>query len=241
MKRNTSPLDYILPPLTFAGMLAALYMVFLYAPIEKTMGAVQKIFYFHVSSAWISFLAFFFVFIFSLAYLLRRDKKWDDYAAGAAEVGILFCSLVLVTGPIWAKPAWGIWWTWDARLTLTLILWLVYVGYMMLRHYVIDPEKKATFSAVIGIIGFIDVPLVYLSIHWWRTQHPSPVMGGGEDSGLDPAMAQAFIVSLAAFTILFFFLWKKRVRLETLKEQVEELQNRLEDIHEALPPKRSHH
>jgi heme exporter protein C len=212
-------------------MLAALYMVFLYAPIEKTMGAVQKIFYFHVSSAWVSFLAFFFVFIFSLAYLMRRDKKWDDCAAAAAEVGILFCSLVLITGPIWAKPAWGIWWTWDARLTLTLILWLVYVGYIMLRYYVIDPEKKATFSAVIGIIGFIDVPLVYLSIRWWRTQHPSPVMGGGEDSGLDPAMAHAFLVSLAAFTILFFYLWKKRVQLEKLKEKTEELQNRLEDIH----------
>jgi heme exporter protein C len=223
-------MDYILPSLTFAGMLAALYMVFIYAPLERTMGAVQKIFYFHVSSAWVAFLAFFFVFIFSLAYLMRRNKKWDDYAAGAAEVGILFCSLVLITGPIWAKPAWGIWWTWDARLTLTLILWLVYIGYLMLRRYVIDPEKKATFSAVIGIIGFIDVPLVYLSIRWWRTQHPSPVMGGGEDSGLDPAMAQAFIVSLAAFTILFFYLWTKRVKLEKLKDQTEELQNRLEDL-----------
>jgi len=233
MKRNASLWDYILPPLTFACMAAATYMVFLYAPIEKTMGAVQKIFYFHVSSAWVSFLAFLFVFIFSLAYLMRRDKKWDDYAAGAAEVGILFCTLVLVTGPIWAKPAWGIWWTWDPRLTLTLILWLVYVGYMMLRHYVIDPEKKATFSAVIGIIGFIDVPLVYLSIRWWRTQHPSPVMGGGENSGLDPAMAQTFFVSLAAFTLLFFTLWRKRVRLEKLKEQVEELQNRMEDVRPA--------
>jgi heme exporter protein C len=231
MKRHASPVDYILPPLTFIGILAALVMVFLYAPVERTMGAVQKIFYFHVSSAWVAFLAFFFVFIFSLAYLMRRDKKWDDYASGAAEVGILFCSLVLITGPIWAKPAWGIWWTWDARLTLTLILWLVYVGYMMLRHYVIDPEKKATFSAVIGIIGFIDVPLVYLSIRWWRTQHPSPVMGGGEDSGLDPAMAQAFVVSLAAFTILFLYLWSKRVQLEKLKEQAEELQHRLEDAH----------
>lgn len=231
MKRNVPLSNYLLPPLTGLGMLAAIYMVFIYAPVEKSMGVVQKIFYFHVSSAWVSFLAFFFVFIFSLSYLMRRDKKWDDRAAGAAEVGILFCSLVLITGPIWAKPAWGIWWTWDPRLTLTLILWLVYVGYMMLRHYVIDPEKKATFSAVIGIIGFIDVPLVYLSIRWWRTQHPSPVMAGGEDSGLDPAMMQAFLISLAAFTILFFYLWLKRVKLEKLKEQIEELHNRMEDIH----------
>ncbi len=230
MKRNVPFSNYILPPLTGLGMLAAIYMVFIYAPVEKTMGVVQKIFYFHVSSAWVSFLAFFFVFIFSLSYLMRREKKWDDCAAAAAEVGILFCSLVLITGPIWAKPAWGIWWTWDPRLTLTLILWLVYVGYMMLRHYVIDPEKKATFSAVIGIIGFIDVPLVYLSIRWWRTQHPSPVMAGGEDSGLDPAMAQAFFISLAAFTILFFYLWMKRVKLEKLKEQIEELHNRMENI-----------
>jgi heme exporter protein C len=236
MNRNASTLNFIFPLLTFLGMLAALYMVFIYAPVEKTMGVVQKIFYFHVSSAWISFFAFFLVFVFSLAYLIRRDKKWDDLASCAAEIGILFCSLVLITGPIWAKPVWGVWWTWDTRLTLTLMLWLVYVGYIMLRHYVIDPEKKATFSSVIGIIGFIDVPLVALSIRWWRTQHPSPVMAGGEGSGLAPAMAQAFGVSLVAFTILFFYLWSKRVKLEKLKEQAEELHARLEDVGEARHP-----
>ncbi|MFH1756158.1 MAG: cytochrome c biogenesis protein CcsA [Candidatus Latescibacterota bacterium] len=229
MKQSSPLTNLILPALTFVSMMAAVYMVFIYAPVERTMGGVQKIFYFHVSCAWISFFAFFLVFIFSIAYLMRRDKKWDDFASSAAEVGILFCSLVLITGPIWAKPVWLIWWTWDPRLTLTLVLWLVYVGYMMLRRYVIDPEKKATFSAVIGVIGFIDVPLVYLSIRWWRTQHPPPVMGGGEASGLNAAMAHAFIVSMVAFTMLFFYLWWKRVTLEKLKEQTEELQNLIEE------------
>ncbi|NIM19144.1 MAG: cytochrome C assembly protein [Candidatus Latescibacteria bacterium] len=212
-------------------MLFAVYMVFVYAPVERTMGIVQKIFYFHVPSAWIAFLAFFCVFLFSIVYLMRREKKWDDLASSSAEVGVLFCSLVLITGPIWAKPVWGVWWTWDSRLTLTLVLWLLYVGYMMLRYYVADPEKKATLSAVVGIIGFIDVPLVYLSIRWWRTQHPSPVMAGGSDSGLDPDMARAFFTCLAAFTILFVYLLMKRVKLEKLREELDGLQERVEETH----------
>jgi heme exporter protein C len=211
-------------------MLVALYMVFIYAPVEKTMGIVQKIFYFHVPAAWIAFLSFFFVFLFSLFYLIRREKKWDDCAVSAAEIGFLFCSLVLITGPIWAKPVWGIWWTWDVRLTLTLVLWLIYAGYLMLRFYVTDAEKKATFSAVIGIIGFFDVPLVFLSIRWWRVQHPRPVFAGGSESGLDPAMAHAFIACLVAFLILFVYLLSKRVTLERLKDEVASLHERIEEM-----------
>ncbi len=211
-------------------MLVALYMALIYAPREQTMGDVQRIFYFHVPSAWVAFFAFFLVFVFSSAYLVRGGKKWDTRAAAAAEVGILFCTLVLITGPIWAKPVWGIWWTWDARLTLTLVLWLIYVGYLMLRHYITEPERRATFSAVVGIIGFLDVPLVYFSIRWWRTQHPQPVLAGGEDSGLAPPMLYTLLVCIAAFTLLFVVLLKMRTRLERLADDRDMLHARAEAL-----------
>ncbi|MFQ5511557.1 MAG: cytochrome c biogenesis protein CcsA [Candidatus Krumholzibacteriia bacterium] len=207
-----------------AAMMIALYMALVYAPREQTMGDVQRIFYFHVPSAWVAFLAFFLVFLFSSIYLMRGGKKWDTRAAASAEIGILFCTLVLITGPIWAKPVWGIWWTWDARLTLTLVLWLIYVGYLMLRHYITDPERRATFSAVVGIIGFLDVPIVYFSIRWWRTQHPQPVLAGGEDSGLAPPMLYTLLVCLAAFTLLFVVLLRMRARLEGLSDERDRLQ-----------------
>lgn len=218
----------VLTGAAFVAMIAALYMALLYAPTEATMGDVQRIFYFHVPSAWVAFLAFFLVFAFSLVYLFQRRKKWDTLAASSAEVGVLFCTLVLLTGPLWAKPAWGVWWTWDARLTLTLVLWLIYVAYIMLRHYLSDPERRATFAAVLGIIGFLDVPLVYFSIRWWRTQHPQPVMAGGEESGLDPGMRAALFVCLAAFTLLFVVLLRARVKMLGLREEVDHAQDLLE-------------
>lgn len=214
--------------LTAVVMLIGLYMAFIYAPTERTMGDVQRIFYYHVPAAWLAFAGFFLVFVFSLIYLMRSDRKWDIRASTAAEVGILFCSINLITGPIWAKPAWGIWWTWDARLTLTLVLWLIYVGYLMLRHYITDPERRATFSAVVGIIGFIDVPLVYFSIRWWRTQHPQPVMAGGEDSGLDPTMWYTLLVCLAGFALLFAYLFKRRAQLQFMRDELDRLQDQIE-------------
>jgi heme exporter protein C len=210
-------------------MLISLYMVFLKAPTERTMGIVQKIFYFHVPSAWIAFLAFFLVFVSSFLYLLKSNKKWDDLAAAAAEVGTVFCTYVLISGPVWAKPVWGVWWAWDMRLTLTLVLWLVFVGYLMLRQYITVPEKKATYSAVLGIIGFIDVPLVYLSIRFWRTQHPSPVLAGGPDSGLAPEMRTTFIICMVSFTILFGYLLRLRLKLERMREEKDELHGRLQE------------
>jgi heme exporter protein C len=226
---RTARSSTVLLALTMVTMIAGLYMAFLYAPRESTMGDVQRIFYFHVPAAWVAFFAFFLVFLFSFFYLMRGSRTWDIRASAAAEVGVLFCSLVLITGPIWAKPVWGVWWTWDARLTLTLVLWLIYVGYLMLRHYVTDPERRATYSAVVGIIGFIDVPIVYFSIRWWRTQHPQPVIAGGEDSGLDPAMRTTLLVCLAAFTFLFFFLFKKRVALQNMQDELEAFQETLEE------------
>jgi len=214
--------DYILPALVFVGMLVALYMIGFYAPVEREQGIVQKIFYFHVPCAWVSFMAFLVVFVFSIRYLISRDKRWDNRAAAAAEVGVLFCTLVLITGPIWAKPVWGIWWTWDARLTLTLVLWLIYVAYLLLRHYVTGDEKRATLSAILGIVGFIDVPLVYFAIRWWRTQHPQPVFGGGAGSGMDPRMAATLWVSLAAFTLMFAYFVRVRSRQLALEDEIEQ-------------------
>lgn len=228
MDRKYGSRDMILLGLTAVFVIGGLYMALLYAPTEQTMGDVQRIFYFHVPSAWVAFFAFFLVFLFSFIYLMRGGEKWDIRANAAAEIGILFCTMVLITGPIWAKPVWGIWWTWDARLTLTLVLWLIYVGYLMLRQYVADPERRATFSAVVGIIGFIDVPIVYFSIRWWRTQHPQPVIAGGEDSGLNPAMWYTLIVCLVGWVLLFFYLLRKRTELEFLRLRLTSLQDRIE-------------
>src|SRR5205807_9887459 len=132
------------------------------------------------------------------AYLLRRAPKWDWLAVSSAEVGVAVFTVVLVTGPIWAKPVWGIWWTWDARLTSTFVLWVLYLSYLLLRTLVTDAERRAVVSAVFGIFAFLDVPLVYMSIRWWRTQHPQPVIAGGSGSGLDPQMWRVFLTCWAA-------------------------------------------
>lgn len=200
----------------------SLYMVFVYAPEEETMGIIQKIFYYHVSAGWVFMLAFGLVFIGSVGYLITQKQSWDTFAATCAELGVVFCTISLTTGPIWAKPVWGIWWTWDARLTSTLVEWLIYVAYLMLRANVTERSKRANLSAVFGILGALDVPIVYFSIRWWRTQHPQPVMGGG--GYLDPQMLQAFLVCLATFTLLFFFLLGRRMELAEAEDEVESLQ-----------------
>lgn len=209
-------------------MLLSIFMMFFYAPIESEMGIVQKIFYFHVPLAWNAFLGFTIVFFCSFRYLATRDPKWDARAVAAAEVGVLFTTLVLVTGPIWAKPAWGIWWTWDARLTLTFVLWLIYLGYLMLRRYIDSPERRSTLAAIVGIVGFVDVPLVYFAIRWWRTQHPSPVLMGGEDSGLDPRMATTLWVSTAAYLLLFTVLYRRQLSVEYMRADVDALREESE-------------
>ena len=142
-------------------MVVNMFFAFMYAPTEAISGHVQRIMYIHVPMAWLAFLAFFVVFCGSIMYLWKREDKWDDLASSAAELGIIFTTLVLITGPIWAKPTWGVWWTWDPRLTSTLVLWLIYVGYLMLRAYSANRSQGMRFSAVLGIVGFIDVPIVY--------------------------------------------------------------------------------
>jgi heme exporter protein C len=177
------------------------------APREATMGDVQRIFYYHLPSAWIAFLMFFVNFLASIWYLFRRNTGSDALALASAEVGVAFCTIVLITGPLWARPVWGIWWTWDARLTSTLVLWLIYVSYLVLRHYATGGQIPVL-AAALGIFGFVDVPIVYMAIRWFRTQHPQPVIGGGEGSGLDPRMWVAVLWNLAAFLLLaVIFVW----------------------------------
>jgi len=196
------------------------YAALFVAPMERTMGLIQRIFYFHVPSAWTGFVALFLVFVSSIAFLFRRRPQWDWLAVSAAEVGVACFTVVLVTGPIWAKPVWGIWWTWDARLTSTFVLWVLYVSYLLLRTLVGDPERRAVVSAVFGIFAFLDVPLVYLSIWFWRTQHPQPVIGGG---GLDKRMWPVFLICWAALLALMALLVRQRYRLEALRHEVHEL------------------
>ena len=216
----------LLALITAAALVATMYAALLWAPTEATMGDIQRIFYVHVPSAWSAFLAFFGVFVASIAYLITKNLKWDRIGVAFAEVGLLFCTIVLITGPIWAKPVWGIWWTWDARLTSTLILWLLYVSYLLLRDFLEEPARRATLAAVFGIFGFVDVPIVYFSIRIWRTQHPQPVIMGGEDSGLDPSMMNVLLFSWLAFLLLSVFLIILRVRLEKGREEVRELRRK---------------
>jgi heme exporter protein C len=217
--------------LTFVLMLVALYAIFIYAPTERTMGPigeVQRIFYFHVSSNWTTFLATFFVFLYSILFLMRGSREMDIRAVAAAELGTVFGAFGLISGTIWAKPIWGIWWTWDARLTSFFLLWLILVGYLMLRRVVETPGQRARLSAVFGILAAVDVPIVYMANRWWRTQHPAPVIAGGSGSGLDGRMALALCLSLAAFTVLYVYLWRVRCDLERSGDIVESLQRQLQ-------------
>lgn len=193
------------------------YMALWYAPQEKTMGDAQRIFYFHVPSAWIGFLAFFVVFIASILFLWKRERKWDALALSAAEIGVVFITLVLLTGPLWAKKAWGAFWVWDARLTTSLILWMIYIGYLMLRSTA-ETERRARFAAVLAIVGFLDVPLIYISVQLWRTMHPQLLIT--ESGGLEQRMTQTLMVCLLSFTWLFAYLLLQRVRLERLRDQL---------------------
>jgi heme exporter protein C len=218
--------------LTYAWLLVALYMIFLFAPQEQTMGEVQRIFYIHVPSAITAFLGYFVVFLGSVGYLWKRSRLADELAHAAAEVGFVFCSCVLITGPLWAKPVWGIWWTWDMRLTSTFILWLLFVAYLMLRSYLVNPARAALLGAVVGVIGFADVIFDYMSIRWFRTQHPQPVILGGPGSGIDPRMLATLLVSWGAFLCLFTFLLRQRLELAGARRNLSALRRAL-----ALQPR----
>jgi heme exporter protein C len=209
-------------------VIAAAYASFFIAPEERTMGLIQRIFYFHVASAWSGFTAFFLCFLGNLLYVWKRDQKYDWLAVSGAEVGLAFTTVVLITGPIWAHPVWGIWWTWDARLTSTFVLWLLYVSYLLLRTLVDEPDRRALLSSLFGIFAFLDVPLVFGAIRWWRTQHPQPVIMGGQGSGLDPTMKSVFFFSALAMHVFMLFLVAERYALEKMQTEADFLAREVE-------------
>jgi heme exporter protein C len=208
------------------GVLATLWMVFFYVPTESTMGVVQRIFYVHVPSAWNAFLAFVIVALCSLGYLWLHDDRLDAIAVSAAELGVIFTTIVLTTGPLWASIAWGAWWVWDPRLTLTLLLWFIYVGYFMLRGATENPERGKRFAAVLGIVGAIDIPLIHLSVLWFRSQHPKPVILKPEGPTADPRIVQTLLLGFLSFTLLFFALLLLRNGVERMRQSVEALRYR---------------
>jgi heme exporter protein C len=219
----------ILGVLTAILLSYALYQALVVAPTERTMGDVQRIFYYHVPSAWTAFILFSINFIASVTYLVRRKPAADIVALVSAEVGVVFCTIVLVTGPIWARPVWGIWWTWDMRLTSTLVLWLIYVSYLFLRRFSSSGQTPAL-AAALAVLGALCVPFVYFSIWFFRTQHPQPVMGGG--GSIDPRMLHVLLINWLAFSCFAFLVCWSRYRLERLQREVEEAQA-LESLMEA--------
>ena len=212
----------ILSVITGILLSSALYQALIGAPTEQTMGDVQRIFYYHVPSAWIAFILFFINFGASVAYLIRRKPAADILALVCAEVGVVFCTIVLITGPIWARPVWGIWWTWDIRLTSTLVLWLIYVAYLMLRRFSTSGQTPVL-AAALAIFGALDVPLVYFSIWFFRTQHPQPVIGGG--GSLAPQMWHVLLLNWGAFSMFAFLVCWSRYRLEKVSREVDEVQS----------------
>jgi heme exporter protein C len=216
----------VLGLLAVVSILGALYGALIWAPREAEMGDIQRIFYFHVPSAWIALgPAFTVTFLCSILYLVKKDLLFDRVAASSAEIGVVFTTIALITGPIWARPVWGAYWTWDPRLTTTLVLWFIYVAYLMLRSASAGGHKRARLSAVFGIVGFVDVPIVFMSIRWWRTMHPDVFTG--QESGLDPSMRAVLFLALGAFTLLYVYLLTLRVRQEDTATRVERLRHQL--------------
>ena len=230
MTNTNSPARNVLLLLSGVSMVGALYLVFLYAPTERNLGISQRIFYFHVSMAWVGFFAFFWVLVGSVGYLWKRSQKMDRLAYSSAEIGVVFTTLMLITGVLWAKPAWGVWWTWDPKLTTSLILWLLYVAYLMLRAYSPRGDQGARFAAVLGIIGFVDVPIIYLSVVWWRTVHPPVVLGPVAEGSLEPSMRMVLMACTVAFTLLFAYLLMDRLSLRRSEEEVEAIRSIAEPI-----------
>ncbi|HWC15199.1 MAG TPA: cytochrome c biogenesis protein CcsA [Actinomycetota bacterium] len=214
--------------IAWALVAIALYLTFFVAreAVDEMGGQLQRIFYVHVPSAWVAYLGFAIVFIASIAYLRTGSRRWDLLAHSAAEVGVVFCTLVLVTGPIWARPVWGTFWQWDARLTSSLVLWLTYVGYLFLRGLATDPSRVGRAAAVVGIVGFVNVPIVHFSVYWWTTLHPSGPTPANptEASGLGAPEMVTFFTSLVAFTLLSMWLVAVRVRLGRLADEVDDLE-----------------
>ena len=203
----------IYPTIVFLANLVAVYMIFLWAPPEKTLGDAYRVFFIHTPSAWVSYLAFTITFVSSILYLKTRNFKWDLYASSSALLGLLFCIITIITGAIWAKVAWGLYWNWDPRQTTTLVLMLAYLGYISFRMAINDKEQRARVSSVLGILAFISIPLSYLSTIIWATIHPMPLIPTSKlQIGVEPAILQTLLTSTFAVTLLF--LWMFYVTVE---------------------------
>lgn len=196
-----------------AGSAIGLFVV----PADAAQGNVQRLMYVHVPAAWLAFLAFFVVFLMSVLYLIQRDVRRDRVAAASAEIGVVFTVLTLLLGMMWGKPTWGVWWTWDPRLTTTAILLAIYVGYLALRSFADDEEKRARWAAIVGIIGFANVPIVYMSVTWWRTLHQPP----SSPRSVSPEILWTLLLNVAAFSLVYAYLMARRVRLAKLEGELE--------------------
>lgn len=202
---------------SFGAVIAAQTYSILTSPAEGDMGHLQKIMYVHVPAAWMTFLSFFVVLVFSVRYMWKRRENDDLIAASAAEVGATFNGLTLMLGMIWGRPAWGVWWVWDARLTSTLVLFLIFVGYLALRAFVDDPDQKARWSAAVGAIGALNVPIVYMSVKWWRTLHQPP----SSPATLDPAYTTGLRLNAIAMLLVMIYFIRKRYEISRLERAVE--------------------
>ena len=233
MKKQQKDTLLILLTVLSAGMvLVGAYLALAGAPapenIKSEVGRqAYRIIYFHIPTAWVGFLAFFVTFVAGIAYLRTQSRKWDIVALASAEIGTVFMLGVLVTGSIWAKPTWNTWWTWEPRLTISLMQFLIYVGYLMLRSSVEDPARRARFAAVYGIVAFVSVPINYLAIRLWRENHPLMFGNPSEQGGLGPNMMAAFFFCLVAFTVWYVTLMWHRIRLERLRDDVELVKSKL--------------
>ena len=222
MVQRQNRVGVLLAVLSVVAFLGALWMVFGYAPREATMGDVQRIFYFHVASAWVGFFGFFVTFVTSIVYLVRGERHWDIVAASSAEIGLAFITMTLLTGMLWARPVWGVYWTWEPRLTISAVQWLLYVAYVMLRGSVASPEREARFAAVYGIMAFVTVPLSWFAIRWWRTIHPQVV--SGEGMAMTPRMVRTLLTSIGVFTLVYVTLLRQRIRLALAQDTLTALQ-----------------
>lgn len=216
--------DRLIPPVTVVAMLAALYLVFVAVPSDAYQGPVQRIFYVHMAMWLDTFTAFGIVGAASFLYLWQRTGRWDRLGRAAAELGLLFCSLGLATGSIWAKPIWGTWWTWDPRLTLTLILWMIYAAYLLLRDLAAEPGQGAVLAAILGVSGVVDLYLINRAVYWWRGIHPAVIATREGGSGLnDPLMRLTLAACLVAFFLLFLWLLRLRLQAQRLQDSVDDL------------------
>ena len=224
MKRTGSILFDVLVGITAVAMVVALFLVFLIAPREAVMGDVQRVFYFHVPSAWVGYLALLVSFVGSLLFLFRRETRWDRLAHASVEIGLVYITQGIITGSIWAKATWGVWWTWEPRLTTSAVLWAIYASYLILRRSLEDEGRKARISAVYNVLGFVAVPINFMAIRWWRTVHPLVFDSGG--ANLTPAMLNVLLFSIATFTLVYVCLLVFRLRLQRASDQLAALKRR---------------